>query len=249
LKEKLITKPDYITLSSSGEPTLYSRLDELIAGIRSMTDIPIAVLTNGSLLWKEEVRSQIVDAHLVIPSLDAGDSAMFEAVNRPEKNISFEQMMEGLIAFPREFHGEYWLEVMLMKGHTGIIADEQKIAAYVKKINPDRLQINTVTRPPTEDYSVTIQPQRLKELAALFDPPAEVIADFRGVHAQSDFQAGRASVLELLQRRPCSIDDIADGMSMHRNEVIKYIEELKAKGLLEKRCSGKKFFYSAIQKA
>ena len=79
MKEKLITKPDYITLSSSGEPTLYSRLDELIAGIRSMTDIPIAVLTNGSLLWKEEVRSQIVDAHLVIPSLDAGDSAMFEA--------------------------------------------------------------------------------------------------------------------------------------------------------------------------
>jgi len=114
LKEKLATRPDYITLSGSGEPTLYSRLDELIAGIRSMTDVPVAVLTNGSLLWQEDVRRQLMDAHLVIPSLDAGQGAMFQAVNRPHESISFEQMLEGLIAFREEYYGEYWLEVFLL---------------------------------------------------------------------------------------------------------------------------------------
>jgi len=67
LQDKLATKPDYITLSGSGEPTLYSRLDDLIDRIRSMTDVPVAVLTNGSLLWQKEVRRQLMDAHLVIP--------------------------------------------------------------------------------------------------------------------------------------------------------------------------------------
>jgi biotin operon repressor len=85
---------------------------------------------------------------------------------------------------------------------------------------------------------------RMADLATRFDPPAEVIADYRGVCAQSDFKAGRDSVLEIIERRPCSLEDIADGLRMHRNEVIKYVEELDAKGLLEKRSSGGKLFYS-----
>ena len=247
LKGKLSTKPDYITLSGSGEPTLYSRLDELIAGIRSMTDIPIAVLTNGSLLWQEEVRSGLMNAHLVIPSLDAGDSTMFETINRPEKSITFEKMLGGLIDFRHQFHGEYWLEVLLMEGYTGILTEVQKIAACVRQINPDRLQINTVTRPPTEDYAVTIQPKRLKELATLFDPPVEVIADFRGVHQQEDFCDGRNTVLEMLQRRPCTIEDIASGLGIHRNEAVKYIEELTAHNLIETTSATGKLYYKTKQ--
>lgn len=244
LKEKLSTKPDYITLSGSGEPTLYSRMGELISRIKETTEVPVAILTNGSLLWDPAVRKELLNADLVIPSLDAGDPVMFEAVNRPEKGITFEEMLCGLIDFRRQFQGKYWLEVMLMAGHTGILTEVQKIAACVKKINPSRVQINTVTRPPTEDYAVTIQPERLNELAALFDPPAEIIADYRGVHAESDFQASKKNVLELLQRRPCSIDDIADGLGMHRNETIKYVEELETSGLLEKKSSSGKLFYS-----
>jgi wyosine [tRNA(Phe)-imidazoG37] synthetase (radical SAM superfamily) len=244
LKEKLALKPDYITLSGSGEPTLCSRLDELIGRTRSMTTIPVAVLTNGSLLGQEEVRRQLMDAHLVIPSLDAGHASMFQAVNRPYESISFERMLEGLIAFRKDYHGEYWLEVFLLAGYTAIDSETRKIAECVSRIKPDRVQLNTATRPPAEDYAVMVGRQRLAELATRFDPPAEVIADYRGVHAQSDFKAGLDSVLEMIQRRPCSLEDIADGLGMHRNEVIKYVEELDAKGLLEKRSSGGKLFYS-----
>jgi len=244
LKGKLASKPDYITLSGSGEPTLFSRLDELIAGIRSMTDIPVAVLTNGSLLWQEAVRRQLMDAHVVIPSLDAGHSSMFQAVNRPHESIPFDQMLQGLLAFREDYYGEYWLEVFLLAGHTVIDSEICKIVESVNRIKPDRVQLNTATRPTAEDYAVMVDRRKMADLVSRFDPPAEVIADYRGIHADSDFKAERESVLEMIRRRPCSLEDIADGLGMHRNEAVKYVEELDAEGLLEKRSSGAKVFYS-----
>ncbi len=243
LEEKLTTKPDYITLSGSGEPTLYSRMGELIVRIKEITSVPIAVLTNDSLLHDLAVREELLNADLVIPSLDAGDSAMFEIVNRPEKSISFEQMMEGLITFREEFCGEYWLEVFLLSGHTAVESDIHKIIDCVRRINPDRVQLNTATRPTAEDFAMMVDHARMEEIALLFHPPAEVIADYRGVHAQSDFKAGRESILELLQRRPCSIGDIADGLGMHKNEIIKYVEELITQDLIEKTFVAQKLYY------
>ena len=247
LDKKLAARPDYITLSGSGEPTLYSRLDELIAGIRSMTDIPIAVLTNGSLLWDQAVGAQLMNADLVIPSLDAGDETMFRAVNRPHDDISFDRMLEGLIEFRREFRGQYWLEVFLLAGHNAIIAEVEKLVGCVSSIKPDRVQLNTATRPPAEDYAAAVQRSDLNELAAMFNPPAEVIADFRGVHQHREFAAGREGVVDLLRRRPCSIEDIADGLDMHRNEVVKYVEDLTDQESLEQLLVDGKLYYKAKQ--
>jgi wyosine [tRNA(Phe)-imidazoG37] synthetase (radical SAM superfamily) len=243
VKDKLALKPDYITLSGSGEPTLYSRLDELIDRVRAMTKVPIAVLTNGSLLWQDEVRQQLMDAHLVIPSLDAGGSDLFQTVNRPHRSISFKQMLDGLITFRQQYHGQYWLEVFLLDGKTATDREARMIAEAVGRIKPDRVQLNTATRPTAEESAVMVDRQRMEDLAKLFNPSAEVIADYRRVHAQSDFAAGREAVLEMIQRRPCTQEDIAAGLGMHRNEVIKYIEELNTKELLEKHTSGDKLFY------
>ncbi|NLF31431.1 MAG: radical SAM protein [Planctomycetes bacterium] len=220
LADKLATRPDYITLSGSGEPTLFSRLGELIGSIRAMTDVPVAVLTNGSLLWQPEVRRQLAEAHLVIPSLDAGSAGMFKAVNRPHESIVFDRMLEGLIDLRREYHGACWLEVFLLAGHTAVDSEVDRIVECVRRIRPDRVQLNTATRPTAEDCAARVDRERMAELAGRFDPPAEVIADYRGVHARSDFQAGRQSVLEMIRRRPCSLDDIAAGLNMHRNEAV-----------------------------
>ncbi|NMC21094.1 MAG: radical SAM protein, partial [Thermogutta sp.] len=110
LEEKLHTRPDYITLSGSGEPTLFSPLDKLIEGIRALTDIPIVALTNGSLLSDSDVQAALLPADLVIPSLDAGNEAAFQLVNRPHEDLAFDRMLEGLVAFRRRFPKEYWLE-------------------------------------------------------------------------------------------------------------------------------------------
>lgn len=245
LKQKLASRPDYITLSGSGEPTLYSQTSELIDGIKAITDVPVAVLTNGSLLWQPEVRAQLARADLVVPSLDAGSEAVFRAVNRPHPDISFEQMLEGLKEFRKEYKGQYWLEIFLLAGYNAMAAEVDKLAELVRQIKPDRVQLNTATRPTAEDYAVMVDRQTMEDLAARFDPPAEVIADYSGVHRQADFQAGRESVLEMLRRRPCSVQDIANGLGMHRNEVVKYVEDLNEQGMVETSTVGGKMYYKA----
>jgi wyosine [tRNA(Phe)-imidazoG37] synthetase (radical SAM superfamily) len=244
IQAKLDTQPDYITLSGSGEPTLYSHIDELIDRIHGITSVPVAVLTNGSLLWQPEVRRQLLHADLVLPSLDAGDARTFLAVNRPHEGIPFDAMLEGLIAFRQEYHGAYWLEVFLLQGYTADEPDVQRLVECIRRIRPDRVQLNTATRPTAEKYAVTVDPRRMAEIAAAFDPPAEVIADYHGVHSQSSFRASRDSILEMIQRRPCSLEDIVEGLGLHRNEVVKYIEELDAEGRIEKRMAAGRFYYS-----
>jgi len=249
LETKLSSRPDYITLSGSGEPTLFSRTAELIQHIKQITDVPVAVLTNGSLLWQKEVRDQLMDADLVIPSLDAGDQTMFRAVNRPHEDISFEKMLKGLIEFRQEFQGKFWLEVFLLAGHTAIEADAGRLAGCVERIEPDHIQLNTVTRPPAEDFAMGVSRDRMTELADMFRPRAEVIADFRNVHKQGEFSARRVDVLDLLHRRPCSTEEIAAGLGMHRNEVLKYVEELGAENLVEPIWTGGRLHYRAVNRS
>lgn len=248
LKPKLALKPDWITLSGSGEPTLYSRLDELIAGIHEITNVPVAVLTNGSLLWQPGLRQQLSNADLVIPSLDGGDSETLRTINRPAPEISFETMLEGLIVFRQEFKNPYWLEILLLDG---INADGEPLEPLIRcasAIAPDRIQLNTATRPPAEPRAHPVSPVRMQEIAARFSPAAEVIADYRNVHAQTDFQTRKDSVLELLSRRPCTIEDIAAGLGIHRNEAVKYIEELTETGQMASENIAGKTFYKSTRK-
>lgn len=248
LKPKLALNPDWITLSGSGEPTLCSRLDELIDGIHEITNVPVAVLTNGSLLWQPELRRQILKADMVIPSLDGGDPKTFKTINRPASGISFKTMLEGLIAFRQEFKNPYWLEILLLEG---INADGELLENLIrcaKEIEPDRIQLNTATRPPAEPSAHPVSPARMQEIAAQFSPAAEVIADYRNVHAQADFSSQKDAVMELLDRRPCTLDDITSGLGIHRNEAVKYIGELTEDGQLAAETIAEKIFYKPTRK-
>jgi wyosine [tRNA(Phe)-imidazoG37] synthetase (radical SAM superfamily) len=243
VRVKLSTQPDYITLSGSGEPTLFSRLGDLIDGIKNMADIPVALLTNGSLLWQPDICEAVREVDLLIPSLDAGDEAMFRRVNRPHEAISFDRLIDGLVASRQACRGGYWLEVFLLAGWTASEDQVTKMAKHASLIKPDRIQINTVTRPPAESAAAGVSHERLDELARLFDPPAEVVADYHHVHEQVQFSASREEVLGLLRRRPCSVEDIADGLGMHPNEVVKYLEALQAEKLVEPTwISGKNYY-------
>jgi len=242
LRDKLPTKPDYITLSGSGEPTLYSRIGELIAEIKTLTEVPVAVLTNGSLFRDPEVRSALLEADLVAPSLDAGSETLFRYVNRPHEDISFDKLVEGLLRFRYEYSGRYWLEVFLL-GATTPMNEINKLVEITRRINPDRVQLNTVTRPPAEEFATPIPNEMMPHFAELFGDSAEVIADYRGIHRQKQFSALREDILDLLRRRPCSVDDIAQGLGMHRNEVVKYLTELTGEGKLGyELCKGRLYY-------
>jgi len=248
LDSQLSSRPDYITLSGSGEPTLFSRTGVLIDRIKSTTEVPIAVLTNGSLLYKKEIREQLMRADVIIPSLDAGDPETFRIVNRPHREIEFEDMLQGLIALRHEYAGQYWLESLLLDGYTSSGAALGDLRQCVERIVPDRLQINTVARPPADATAVGIPCDRLVALASQFEPDGEVVTDSTGADSQRYLSSSASNVLGLLERRPCTVDDIASGLEMHRTEVLKHVATLARKSKIETTTTANKTFYRALSR-
>ncbi len=233
LKRKLSSgdRPDYVSLAGSGEPTLNSGIARVIEGIKKLTDLPVAILTNGGLLWMKEVRRSLRAADLVIPSLDAGNKRLFEVVNRPHPGIAFERMVEGLAEFSREFSGKVWLEVFLLAGLTGTPSQAVRIAALVKDIAPDRVQLNTVCRPPVEPYALALSPDKVNQLKRVFKGKVDVISENPPDAAPvSATGMEEEDILALLSRRQCTAADVASGLGMHLTEALKYLRQLTVLG-------------------
>ncbi len=235
---------DFITLSGSGEPTLHSDCGDIVRTIKTLTDIPVAVLTNSSLLGDPQVRDELMAADLVIPSLDAGDAAMFARVNRPHSAVDFTAMVDGLATFSHAFSGRLWLEIFLLDDLTATEAEARKIAFHTARVRTDKVQINTVSRPPAEEFAKAPTRQRLAELAPLFGPKVEVVCGFSGTMEEHEFLAGRARVLDLLQGGPKTLDDLAHLSGVNRNETLKYLEALLNDGLVHSKVrQDTRYFY------
>ena len=224
---------DCISLVGSGEPTLYAPIGDLIDGIKAMTDIPLVVITNGSLLWDPAVRAGLARADLVIPSLDAGDETQFSLVNRPDPSLRFDAMIEGLVTFRDEFPGEIWLEVFLLGDLTPDDPIIQRLAVHVARIRPDKVQLNTVARPAPGSGVTPVPRDVLEACAAHLGPNAEVIARYDSVAAASGASVTAADVLGVIRRHPCNVEDLAQGLGIHRNEVLKHVGALLEDGALE----------------
>jgi len=227
LEEWLSTdgQADYITLSGSGEPTLHSRFGDVLEFIRTHTPIPAVLLTNGTLLDQPEVREAASRAHVVKISLSAWDAASYGWINRPHPELSFNRLVEGLKEFRARFKGSLWMEVFLIGGMNSIPNDVKKIAKIAKEISPDRIHLNTAVRPPAHDFVSPLTREELDSLAPLFDPPAEVIAEFKTTLKQN-IRTNENSLLDMLRRRPCTSEQIAGAFGLHLNEVAKYVGKL-----------------------
>jgi wyosine [tRNA(Phe)-imidazoG37] synthetase (radical SAM superfamily) len=245
LKAHLPSEPDYITVSGSGEPTLHSGIGSLIKAIKAITDIPVAVLTNGSLLWLPEVRDALCSADLVIPSLDAGEEHLFRHVNRPHRDITFHRMIDGLYEFRKSFSGQYWLEVFLLGGITGLPVPVEEIAEITGWISPDRIHLNTVVRPPAESFAVPVPRDLMECFAAAFGDKAEVIDGCTNLPHGSNSKGTPQEILALISRRPSTLEDIAAGLGLDRGEAARCVEQLSAAGLLETQYQGRQLYFRA----
>jgi len=215
---------DYITLSGSGEPTLHSRFGDVLGFLQTIKT-PSLLLTNGTMLTIPDVREAASRADIVKVSLSAWDQHSFQVVNRPHDQLNFEKIVEGLLEFRSQFKGELWLEVFLLYGINSMPNDVEKIAAYAKKIQPDCIQLNTVTRPPAEDFAEALLQHQMVELSDLFEPTAELINEFNSTHA-SHQQVTEDNILDMLKRRPCTSVQIASAFGLHTHEVAKYLGKL-----------------------
>jgi wyosine [tRNA(Phe)-imidazoG37] synthetase (radical SAM superfamily) len=245
LREKLEqgVKADYITISGSGEPTLSLSLGKIIDEIKKLTKIPVAILTNGTLLYDPSVRADCAKADVVLPSLDAGDPQTFTKMNRPHESLDFEKIIEGLCQFRKEFNGQIWLEVFIVEGINTGDTQLANIKNIIGRIKPDKVQLNTAVRPTTEPGIAAVAAQKLAIIAEKIGFNAEVIADYPQTKITADQQINKDSVLAMLQRRPCSLDDISSGLNIHRNEANKHISSLIAAGLVISEQKGDKVFY------
>ncbi|RLE14843.1 radical SAM protein [Candidatus Aerophobetes bacterium] len=243
IKEKK-KKIDYITFSGSGEPTLNLKIGDMIERIKKITTIPIAVLTNGTLLYSEKLRDELKKADLVIPSLDAADDPTFKQVNRPHPSLSFEMMVSGIAKFSQEFKGKIWLEIMLVKGINDSPKHIQKISKIIKEIRVDKIQLNTPVRPPAEEFVRPLSMQNLEEIKSLLGDKCEVVAAFKRARQKAYREDVEEQIITLIKRRPVTLTDISNSLGIHRNEVIKYIESLSDRKLLQSKIySGKRYYY------
>ncbi len=224
---------DFVTISGSGEPTLHSKLGELIDRIRKITKIPIAILTNSVLFNDPSVRADCRKADVVLPSLDAADQHTFERINRPCANISIENVISGLCRFRDEFSGQIWLEVFIVDGINTAPQQIADIHSAIDRVRPDKVQLNTAVRPTADADVKGVTRDRLEQIASALGDKAEVIADFSTGRIDRHIARSAEDILDMLRRRPCSMEDICHGLAMPPNEVIKHIEILLNRGLIE----------------
>ena len=236
---------DYISLAGSGEPTLNSGIGNLVLRIKNMTNRPVAVLTNGALLWMSEVQDALMAADVVLPSLDAGDKFLFQFINRPHKGISFEHILDGLSSFADRFKGEIWLEVLLLAGITGIKNEVEKIASLIRKIKLTRIQLNTVSRPPAEAFAQPLLSRQMQYLAEMFPGTVEIVKEMGQVNwcTSRNSKLTKSEILSMIARRPCTSTDIAWGLGLHMMEVVKYLDELMNDGMVTTIRMKEKTFY------
>ncbi|MCA1756172.1 MAG: radical SAM protein [Bacteroidales bacterium] len=238
--------PDFITFSGSGEPTLNSRLGDVLTYIKEKRpNLPVAVLTNGTLLCDERVRSELAGADVVLPSLDAATEETFNRINRPDAAIEIEKYINGLVQFRKDYTGKIWLEVFILPGYNDHPEELLAMKKAIQRINPDSVQINTLDRPGTVESLVPATRAELERVKEFWDmPDVEIIA---AAVTRKDMQSYRTdaeeTILGTISRRPCTADDLAVILGIHRAEVNKYLDVLEGEGRIESVRQKRGVFY------
>jgi wyosine [tRNA(Phe)-imidazoG37] synthetase (radical SAM superfamily) len=247
VKEALHEYPhlDHITISGSGEPTLNSKIGDIIRGIKQMTAVPVAVLTNGTLLFLPDVCKDLLDADVVSPSLDAVTQEVFEIVDRPHPRLRIADIIEGLKQFRRQYKGQLWLEILFVKGVNDHDDEVLWMKDTIRLIRPDKVQINTVVRPPAEETARPVSEERLKEIQAILGEQCEIIGVFREKHKTEERNADAQAILALLRRRAMTVDGMAASLAMRKEEIVIALHELTHDGFVKSfTFNGEEFFQS-----
>jgi wyosine [tRNA(Phe)-imidazoG37] synthetase (radical SAM superfamily) len=240
---------DYIACSGSGEPTLNLAIGEVIQGIKELTSVPVAVITNSSLLHHGEVREAILPADVVMPSLDAVTPSVFQTINRPHPSLDIAQIIQGLADFRREYKGQIWLEILLCRGVNDGAEEIEALQQAIRTIKPDKVQLNTVVRPAVEDYASALLPERMEQIRTALGENVEIIAEFEGHKKVLPAEDIAEKVIRLIQRRPETLDGLATALGLHDLELTKILDKLTKEGRITYRVFNKLLYYEPLERA
>jgi wyosine [tRNA(Phe)-imidazoG37] synthetase (radical SAM superfamily) len=225
---------DAITFSGSGEPTLHAGIGKMIRAVKKMTKIPVVVLTNSSCLVSEKVRKELRMADIVAPSLDAASEAVFKKINRPHKGLTIDRIIDGLVRFRDAFKGKIWLEVMLVKGMNDGPAHLKKLKRAIARIRPDKVQLNTVSRPPAESRAHPLSFRSLSRVKRFLGGSTEIIADLKIKARVPSAGDMREVIAATVRRRPVTAEELSLALAKPVAEVRSWAHRLVGEGRLKR---------------
>ena len=243
--------PDYITITASGEPTLNQHLGAIIDFIKqTKADIPVALITNGSLLYDPEVRKEMMKADLLLPSLDAATDDVFKKINRPAEDLTVEMCIEGIISLRKEFKGKIWLEVFILPGYNDSKEELTALKEVILKVNPDSIHLNTLDRPGTVANLRGASREELQRVVDFWQmDKVEIVAKLKQVETQQSYRKDTASaILETVARRPCTLEDLTKMLGLKSEEIEKQLKQLIEECKLESVAQDRGVFYQLLEK-
>jgi wyosine [tRNA(Phe)-imidazoG37] synthetase (radical SAM superfamily) len=231
-------KIDYVTFSGSGEPTLNSDLGELIGFVKSFRKYKVAVLTNGSLLFRDDVRKDLMSADVVIPSLDSALDNSFKKINMPHKSLKIKQIIDGIEKFSKEFKGEIWLEILFVKSVNDSKDDLEALCDAIKKIKPSRVQIGTVDRPPAYTTAKKLSNKEMMDIYVYMSSKLGSVDLIGSFNKENDvfYDDIERSVVKMINIRPCSKDELKETFAVDDKKIDEIVDKLikESKAYLQK---------------
>ncbi len=238
--------PDYITIVGEGEPLLYSKLGELVDFIKSNFLPPLALITNGSLLYLDYVREGIKDVDVLLPTVDTTIPETFKKINRPHKELKLENILKGLLKTREEFEGEFWVEVMLVKGLNDSEEEIIALAEYFKKLKPERIFINIPVRPPADSW---VQSPDISafHIVEKYIPEAEFINfSENGAIDPAAYDSLKELIISVSRRHPISLELLKKSVNESDDKIEKEIRELEKEGKIKLIKHGAKTFIRGL---
>ena len=243
--EEILEKsvPDTITLAGSGEPTLHCEIDRAISFIKEFTDTRVALLTNGSLLWNEEVRNRVLGADIIMPTLTTAFEETFRAIHRPHNDLNLSRIIGGMKSLRREYSGLMFMEVVLLAGFNDREEEIEALREVIEDISPDRIQLNTVVRPPSDIRAQPLDRGRLEHIKDFFGKKAEIIAHSSPGRSVVEIDSRIDAIIEMARRRPVRVVDISNSLNIPLEETEGIVKGMVIKGRVRvKEHDGETFY-------
>ncbi len=234
---------DCLTFTASGEPTLHRDLALLIKEGKRITGKPVTVLTNSSTVSRKDIRETLCLADVVLPSLDAATPETFRKINRPHPDITITSIIEGLSRLRKEMDGQMWLEILFVNGINDTEKELLALREATRTIDPHRIQLNTVVRPPAEKWAKPVTKKRMEEIRSFFGEKAEIVIDFKAQVESGCQLILESEILDTLRRRPLTLQDL-NGLFGRYEQMRKILLRLLKKGDIEERRVQGQVFYA-----
>jgi wyosine [tRNA(Phe)-imidazoG37] synthetase (radical SAM superfamily) len=252
LKEFLKDNPrlDYITFSGAGEPTLHSGIGAIIGFIKKeFSHYKLALITNGTLFFLPGVRKEIKFVDLVLPSLDAASEQTFIKMNHPNSDLKIETIIKGLADFQKNYNSKMWLEVFIVPGINDSEEEITLLRQAIHRIRPTLVQLNSLDRPGTNSRVNPATEEMLQTIADFLDWETEIIAKFKTRNLIASYNTDvENTILQLIKRRPCTLDDLCSTLGMHLNEVNKYVDTLLDQNIVIAKKMERGVFYESFNR-